>query len=135
MTITPTQPLSPEELASLLADSADESYFELDRRPLPAVLDTACVRTGLHFQIKNGLPPRSVMTARDGSLRLFTEYDTLVETTERLPRFVGQPGVPITQLRRACQREIPRRAGLQRVSQDQARRSLTLVGRLRAGIG
>jgi hypothetical protein len=29
------------------------------------------------------------------------EYDTLVETSERLPRFAGQLGVPVTELRRA----------------------------------
>ena len=89
----------------MLADSAEGSYFELDRRPLPAVLDTACVRTGLHFQIKNGFPPRSVMSARDGSLRLFMEYDTLVETSERLPRFAKQLGVPATELKRALNRD------------------------------
>jgi hypothetical protein len=79
--MTPARALSPDELAALLGDSADGSYFELDRRPLPAVLDTACVRTGLHSQVKNGCPPRSVRIARDGSVRLFMEYDTLVETS------------------------------------------------------
>ena len=103
--MTPARPLSAEELAAFLADSADGSYFELSRRPLPAVLDTACVRTGLHFQIKNGCPPASVTTARDGSLRLFMEYDTLVETSQRLPRFARQLGVAETELKRALNRE------------------------------
>jgi hypothetical protein len=83
MTATPT--LSPEELAKLLADA--EEYFDLDRRPLPAVLDTACVRTGLHFQLSNGFPPKSVTTAQDGVVRLFMEYDTLTETSAHLPKF------------------------------------------------
>ena len=43
-------------------------------------LDTDLVRTGLHYQFSNGIPPRSVRTARHGSLRLFMEYDTLTET-------------------------------------------------------
>lgn len=103
--MTPARPLSPRDLAALLVDSADGSYFELDHRPLPTVLDTACVRTGLHFQMKNGVPPRSVTTARDGSLRLFMEYDTLVETSERLPRFAKQLGVPATELKQALNKD------------------------------
>ena len=93
-------PPSSEELATSLADSSGVAYFALGRRPLPAVLDTACVRTGLHFQLKNGCPPASVTTARDGSVRLFMEYDTLVETIGRLPRFAKQFGVEVAQLRR-----------------------------------
>lgn len=103
--MTPARPLSPKELAALLADSADGSCFEVDHRPLPAVLDTACVRTGLHFQMKNGLPPRSVMSARNGSLRLLMEYDTLVETSERLPKFAKQLGVPTIELKRALNKD------------------------------
>lgn len=44
MTATgPERVLGPEELAALLDDRADW--------PLPAVLDTSCVRTGLHHQL------------------------------------------------------------------------------------
>lgn len=43
------------------------------------VLDTACVRTGFHYQLSIGSPPASVTTARDGTVRLFMEYDTLVQ--------------------------------------------------------
>jgi len=38
------------------------------------------MRTGLHYQLRNGIPPRSVRTAQRGPLRLFMEYDTLAET-------------------------------------------------------
>ncbi len=91
---------SEEELASLLAEAADPSWAGLSRRPLPAVLDTDFVRTGLHYQLSNGIPPKSVRTARDGLLRLFVEYDTLAETGEKLPKFAGQLGVPVADLRR-----------------------------------
>src|SRR5215470_2406670 len=98
--MTAERVLSEEELAALLADTADETWFSPDRRPLPAVLDTDFVRTGLHYQLSNGIPPRSVRTARDGLLRLFMEYDTLTETGERLPKFADQLGVPVPDLRR-----------------------------------
>lgn len=69
-------------------------------RPLPAVLDTACVRTGLHYQLRNGTPPASVTTARDGKIRLFMELETLAETLSHLPRFAEQFGVTVADLRR-----------------------------------
>jgi hypothetical protein len=83
--------LSPEVVAGSL---------ELGSWPLPAVLDTDCVRTGLHFQVRHGCPPRSVRIAQDGPVRLFMEYDTLAETSSRLPRFAEQLGVPTLELRR-----------------------------------
>jgi hypothetical protein len=92
--------LGEEELAALLAEAADTSWPGLYGRPLPAVLDTDFIRTGLHYQLSNGIPPRSVRTARDRLLRLFMEYDTLAETEERLPKFAGQLGVPVADLRR-----------------------------------
>ena len=98
--MTAERVLSQEELAALLDDAADPGWFGLHRRPLPAVLDTDFVRTGLHYQLSNGIPPRSVRTARDGSLRLFMEYDTLTETSQRLPKFADQLGVPEADLRR-----------------------------------
>ena len=92
--MTTRRVLTEEELAALIADATDASWLDLSRRPLPAVLDTDFVRTGLHYQLRNGIPPRSVRTARQGSLRLFMEYDTLTETGARLPKFAGQLGVP-----------------------------------------
>jgi hypothetical protein len=98
--MTATRVLTEEELAALLADAADPSWSGLSRRPLPAVLDTDFVRTGLHYQVSNSTPPRSVRAARDGLLRLFMEYDTLAETGEKLPKFAGQLGVSVAELRR-----------------------------------
>ena len=89
--IGPERELGPEELAGLL---------DLGGRPPPAVLDTACVRTGLHYQLRNGTPPASVTTARDGMIRLFMEFETLSETLSRLPRFAAQFGVTAAELRR-----------------------------------
>src|SRR5215472_14645294 len=86
--------LSPEELTELL-DSLDSG---LDSRPLPAVLDTACVRTGLHYQLRNGSPPASLTTAQDGKVRLFMEYDTLTETGKKLPKFARDLDVTVAEL-------------------------------------
>ncbi len=92
--------LSQDALEALFAEAADLASLDLRRGPLPAVLDTDMVRTGLHYQLKNGRPPRSVRTAQAGAVRLFMEYDTLAETAARLPRFAGQLGVPVAELRR-----------------------------------
>lgn len=93
--------LSPADLTVLL-DSLDSG---LDLRPLPAVLDTACVRTGLHYQLRNGSPPASVTTARDGEVRLFMEYETLTETAKKLPKFARDLGVTVAELRRILNEE------------------------------
>jgi hypothetical protein len=94
--------LPPEDLTRLvdqmMADAAADSV--LRSGPVPAVLDTDCVRTGLHYQLANGGPPASVTIARDGMIRLFMEYDTLTEAIARLPRFSRQLGVPVAELRR-----------------------------------
>ena len=82
----------------MFAEAADLS--DLGRGPLPAVLDTDFVRTGLQDQLKKGAPPRTVRSAQDGSLRLFMEYDTLVETRRKLLKFAGQLGVSVDELRR-----------------------------------
>lgn len=71
----------------MLAETADLSSLNPRYRPLPAVLDTDSIRTGLHDQLSKGMPPRSIRTAHVGSLRLFMEYDTLVETETKLPKF------------------------------------------------
>ena len=92
--------LTEQELGALIDDAMDPSWLGLSGRPLPAVLDTDFVRTGLHYQLSNGGPPRSVTTAQRGLLHLFMEHDTLVETLARLPRFADQFGVPEADLRR-----------------------------------
>ncbi len=92
--------LTPDALDTLFAEAAELASLDPGRGPLPAVLDTDMVRTGLHYQLKNGCPPRSVRTARAGAVRLFMEYDTLAETAARLPRFAGQLGVAVADLRR-----------------------------------
>ena len=98
--MTGARVLSQDELAALLDDAVDPGWIGLRNRPLPAVLDTDFIRTGLHYQASNGIPPRSVRTAREGSLRLFMEYDTLTETGERLAKFADQLHVPAADLRR-----------------------------------
>jgi len=93
--------VSPDELADLLARSySHPGWFELSRGPLLAVLDTSCVRTGLHYQLRNGSPPASITTAQDGSIRLLMEYDTLVGTNRKLPKFAKGLGVTTDELRR-----------------------------------
>lgn len=93
--------MNPEELADLLARSySHPGWSELSNGPLLAVLDTSCVRTGLHYQLRNGSPPASITTARDGSIRLLMEYDTLVETNRKLPKFAKSLGVTTDELRR-----------------------------------
>ena len=89
--------LGEDELGAMLAEAAD--LASLSRGPLPAVLDTDFVRTGLHYQLRNGRPPRSVRLAQSGAVRLFMEYDTLAETSARLPRFAEQLDVPAGRLR------------------------------------
>lgn len=95
--------LSQEELNTLIAEAADLS--DLGRGPLPAVLDTDFIRTGLHDQLRQGKLPMSVWSAQEGSLRLFMEYDTLVETRRKLPKFAGQLGVSADELRRILNQE------------------------------
>jgi hypothetical protein len=55
--VTPELLLGPEELATLLADSADGSYFELDRRPLPAVSTLPACELGFTSRSKGGSLP------------------------------------------------------------------------------
>ena len=84
----------------MLAEAAELSALDPRRGPLPAVLDTGFIRTGLEDQLKKGKVPASVWSAQDGSLRLFMEYDTLIETDEKLPKFADQLGVTVSELRR-----------------------------------
>ena len=48
--------LPPEDLTTLLDQMRASRAMDpgLYRGPVPAVLDTDCVRTGLHYQLKNG---------------------------------------------------------------------------------
>lgn len=62
-------------------------------RPVPGVLDTSCVRTGLAKQLENGVLPPSMGAVLDGTIRLFMERDTLTETYRKLPKFAEQLGV------------------------------------------
>jgi hypothetical protein len=94
--------MTPEELAALLAASysTDPRYRHLRGGPVLAVLDTSIVRTALHHQLTHGALPASLWSAQNGSVRLFMEYDTLVETQHRLPRFAAQFRVPVDELTR-----------------------------------
>lgn len=88
-----------------LADLPDRSYsldglWDLGSGPLLAVLDTSCVRTGLHHQLRHRSPPASITTASDGSVRLLMAYETLIETAQKLPKFAKDLGVTTTELAR-----------------------------------
>jgi hypothetical protein len=48
---------SQEELAAFFAEAAELNSLDPRRRPLPAVLDTDFIRTGLHAQLDKGVPP------------------------------------------------------------------------------
>lgn len=101
--------MSTEELADLLASFYlfDARLADLGRGPLLAVLDTSNVRTALHYQLAHGLPPASITTARDGSMRMFMEYETLVETQRKLPKIARQFGVPVAELTRILNEWLP----------------------------
>lgn len=73
---------------------------ELRGGPIPAVLDTSCVRTALKRHLTTGQPPATLHAAQDGQIRLFMEHATLDETWTRLPRFSEQLGVPVVRLQR-----------------------------------
>jgi len=97
--------LSPKQVDALFTDAAELSALDPRGGPLPAVLDTDFIRTGLHDQLKQGKLPMSVWSAAEGSLRLFMEYDTLVETEAKLPKFARQFGVSVDELRRILNQE------------------------------
>jgi hypothetical protein len=101
--------VSPKELADLLASSysSDARFADLGGGPLLTVLDTSDIRTGLHHQLAKGSPPASISTARDGSMRMFMEYETLLETQRKLPKFARQFGVPVAELTRILNEWLP----------------------------
>lgn len=92
----------PDVLSRLGADlpRRRETLSDLREGPIPTVIDTSCVRTGLQDQLKKGRLPASIQAAEDGHTRLFMEYDTLIETWDRLPRFAEQLKVPVSDLQR-----------------------------------
>ena len=71
------------------------------------MLDTSNVRTGIHHQLTHGSMPASVSMARDGSVRMFMEYETLLETERKLPKFARQFGVPAAELARILNGWLP----------------------------
>jgi hypothetical protein len=97
--------LSPKQVDALFTDAAELSALDPRGGPLPAVLDADFIRTGLHHQLKQGKLPMSVWSAAEGSLRLFMEYDTLVETEAKLPKFARQFGVSWDELQRILSQE------------------------------
>lgn len=62
--VTAGRVLSEDELAALFADSAYVEWLSRRHKPLPAVLDTDFVRTGLHYQMTNGLSCASISVLR-----------------------------------------------------------------------
>lgn len=92
---------------SNLAPSVDPEYLrrsallaEVGHGPIPSVLDTSYVRTGLEAQLRTGQPPRSIRAAQEGRTRVFMEKATLDESWERLSKFATQLEVPVEELRR-----------------------------------
>ena len=79
---------------------AFRTISELREGPIPAVLDTSCVRNGLEYQLVNGRIPASMAAVRSGRCRIFMELDTLHETWNRLPKFAGQLDVSLGELQR-----------------------------------
>jgi len=73
---------------------------ELREEPMPAVLDTSCVRTGLHNHLATGSLPASLQAVADRTIRLFMELETLRETLRKLPEFASQLSVPPSELNR-----------------------------------
>lgn len=73
---------------------------EIRDGPMPGVLDTSCVYTGLQYQLANGRLPASIQAATDETIRLFMELETLRETLTKLPLFAEQLRVPVEDLQR-----------------------------------
>jgi len=86
---TPTAWEDPEFYAAF------EALPGLYVHPLPAVLDTSCVRTALAIRLQTGTSPPSLAAIRAGAVRLFMDTDTLEETYRRLPRFAKQLQTPL----------------------------------------
>lgn len=59
------------------------STAERHRSPLLAVLDTGFVFTGLHNQLRLSQIPISLRTIQDGTIRVFMEKETLLESSYR----------------------------------------------------
>lgn len=92
--------LNVADVEALWAEAAELSSIDPRRGPIPAIVDTDFVRRGLHYQLRYGIPPKSVRMARRGTIRLVMDYDTLTETGEKLTKFSRQFRVPAVDLRR-----------------------------------
>ena len=75
-----------------------ELHAELREGPVPIVVDTSGIRTGLHAQLANAQAPASLYLAQAGRARLFIELETLYEIYKKLPLFAEQLEVPQLQL-------------------------------------
>jgi predicted nucleic acid-binding protein len=92
-----------EQLAGLVPDpdswlDAHWLIQELRSGPIPVIVDTSGLRTGLHFQLCQGRLPASLWSADRGDVRLYIERETLDEATDRISRFAAQFELPETDL-------------------------------------
>jgi PIN domain len=105
MEVGSTQRLGGATYSDLLAQLGPEQFrrsallAEVGQGPIPAVLDTSYVRTGIHTQLRTGNPPKSIIAAQQGRTRVFMEEETLNESWQRLERFADQLDVSVRQLR------------------------------------
>ena len=98
--------LVPEYLSAL---GTHRRLAELRHGPIPVVLDTSGIRTGLHVQVAQGKLPACLWFAEQGQVRLFMEEETFLETLERIPKFAGQFGMNETELRERFENDwVPR---------------------------
>ena len=67
---------------------------ELRSGPIPVIVDTSGLRTGLDHQLRQGRLPACLWSSDRGEVRLFIESETLEEARRRLTRFAGQFEVP-----------------------------------------
>lgn len=71
---------------------------ELRSGPIPVIVDTSGLRTGLHYQLCQGRLPASLWSEDRGDVRLFIERETLDEATDRISRFATQFELPEAEL-------------------------------------
>jgi hypothetical protein len=97
-----SSPIYPDLLAHVDPDYLRRAAIlaEVGRGPIPSVLDTSYVRTGLEAQLRSGRPPRTILAGQEGRTRIFMEKETLDESWDRMNRFSNQLAVPVGRLRR-----------------------------------
>lgn len=88
--------LVPEYVSAL---TTRRRLAELRNGPIPVVLDTSGIRTGLNVQVAHGKLPACLWCAERGQMRLFMEKETFLETQARIPKFARQFGMTETELR------------------------------------